>query len=460
MKPKTPRARRAPSPKDWTEEAASWVPIAELEPWDRNPKKNSHKIGEAVASLRTFGFGSAMVRDVDRKWLVGGNARLKGMSKILKEDPNLDGKSGKNPKLAKLNARLRASLRGPTVRHLPVRWMKFESEAHAEAYALRDNNQIGELDLDATVDMIARTSAAGIEVASLGFSEDILKELDKASSLRGGAAIEEDDDPAPNASDDLALKWGTAIGQLWEVGPHRLLCGNATSRDDVGRLFEGSARARLMNTDPPYGIAVAGLKDGMKGFTKMAADGELENDTLDGAHLQVFIESAIRAGVPNMTPDAAFYLWHPMLTQGTFFAAAAAADILIHRQIIWVKPSLVLTRSGMYHWKHELCFFGWVRGHKPPWFGEKDQTSVWHVGRDSDAGMHPTQKPIELFVRPILNHTQPDDVVYEPFSGSGSQLLAAHRTGRRCLAMDIDPRYVAVALERMRQAGVEPRLVS
>jgi DNA modification methylase len=139
-----------------------------------------------------------------------------------------------------------------------------------------------------------------------------------------------------------------------------------------------------------------------------------------------------------------------MLTQGTFFAAAAAADILIHRQIIWVKPHMVLTRSGMYHWRHELCFYGWRRGNKPEWYGSKGQTSVWDdMAKESKAGRnHPTQKPVELFERPIGNHALPGEVIYEPFSGSGSQIIAAEKTDRECRAMEIDARYIDAAIIR------------
>jgi DNA modification methylase len=239
----------------------------------------------------------------------------------------------------------------------------------------------------------------------------------------------------------------TKPGDLWLLGDHRLLCGDSTKAEDVARLMAGQ-KAFVMNTDPPYGVDYGKTKRGMPGFVYQ--DTDIVNDTLtEGAELQAFLEAAIRTAVPHLTKTCAFYLWHPMLTQGTFFAAAAAAaDILIHRQIIWVKPGFVLTRSGMYHWKHELCFYGWVRGHAPPWYGEKNQTSVIEAGRDNDAGQHPTQKPVALFEFPILNHTRKGQLVYEPFSGSGSQIIAGERLGRPVRAMEIEPRWADVAVSR------------
>jgi DNA modification methylase len=241
-------------------------------------------------------------------------------------------------------------------------------------------------------------------------------------------------------------------GDLFNLGSHLLLCGDSTKPEDVARVMDGN-RACLMNTDPPYGIDYVQLKKGIPGFTIGGGGADIANDDkTDGPALQAFLELMIRTAVPHLSTTCAFYFWHPMLTQGTFFAAAAAAaDILIHRQIIWVKPGFVLTRSGQYHWKHELCFYGWVKGHPCPWYGPKNQTSVWECGRDDDAGQHPTQKPVELFRRPIQNHCKPGAVIYEPFSGSGSQLIAAQQLDVSCRAIELSPRYVQVAIDRWEQ---------
>ena len=232
---------------------------------------------------------------------------------------------------------------------------------------------------------------------------------------------------------------------------HRLLCGDSTAAVDVARLMNGET-AVLMNTDPPYGIAYV---SGAQSKGQASGHHEIQNDDLDGAKLQAFLEATIRTAAPHLAATAAFYLWHPMLTQGTFFAAAAAAaaaDILIHRQIIWCKPSLVFGR-GDYHWQHELAFYGWRRGNRPPFYGERNQTTLWLEGREGD-GAHPTQKPVGLFARPMLNHTKVDEICYEPFAGSGSQFVAGEQIGRRVFGMEIAPRYVAVILERLTGIGM------
>ena len=249
--------------------------------------------------------------------------------------------------------------------------------------------------------------------------------------------IVEDEVPEPPA-DPI-----TKPGDLWLLGEHRLLCGDSTKAEDVERLMAG-AKAALLQTDPPYGIAyVANAKS--KG--QAVSHEDIENDELDGAKLQEFLELTITAVLPHLTDNCAFYLWHPMLTQGTFFAAAAAAaDILIHRQIIWCKPSLVFGR-GDYHWQHELCFYGWRKGFRPDFYGERNQTTLWHVGRETSKE-HPTAKPVALWEPPFRNHTRKGDVVYEPFSGSGSQLIAAEQLGRKCYGMEISPAYCDVIVKR------------
>lgn len=238
-------------------------------------------------------------------------------------------------------------------------------------------------------------------------------------------------------------------GQIWQLGGHRLACGDCRDAVLLARLFHND-RAVLMNTDPPYGVDYGDVADSRSRGRKNGKRDtrSILNDDLDGAALQEFLEASIRAALPFLSEKPAFYLWHPMLTQGTFFAAAAAAaaDIHIHRQIIWVKPSLILGR-GDYHWRHELCFYGWIRDRRAPWYAGRDQDTVWQVGRESGEG-HPTQKPVELFIRPLRNHTRIGEICFEPFAGSGSQLIAAEQMERRCFAVEMEPRYCDVIVER------------
>lgn len=248
----------------------------------------------------------------------------------------------------------------------------------------------------------------------------------------------------------------TKPGDLWLLGRHRVLCGDSTKAEDVGRLMNGS-RAMLMNTDPPYGVSYANDDRPNPGVAKpRVAKPRVANDGLADDELQSFLESCFRAAVDiALEPNAAWYMWHAHLTQGYFAAAAAAANVVLHRQIIWVKPVLLLGR-GQYHWKHEPCFMGWVKGKQPPDYGEgngeRTQTTIWEIGSVSQAERkefnHATPKPVGLFSIPLVKHTKPGEICYEPFSGSGPQLIAAEQLNRTCYGMEISPQYCDVIVKR------------
>ena len=327
-----------------------------------------------------------------------------------------------------------------------------ESREKALNIALNNPSAQGEYEFSKLADLLQEIDTGEFDIEALtAFPEDELKRI-----AEWVPPLEKDETEAVPEPPENPV---SQTGDLWQMGKHRLLCGDSTKAEDVVR-FMGDERARLMNTDPPYGInygdiansraSAADVRKGGDGKNYATHDDkEIENDDLDGGALQDFLERCIRAALPCLIENPAFYLWHPMLTQGTFFAAAAAAaaaDILIHRQIIWVKPSLIMGR-GDYHWRHELCFYGWIRGKRCAWLKGRDQDTVWEVGRENDK-IHPTQKPVKLFEIPMENHTQQGDVVYEPFSGSGSQIIAAEKLGRRCYAIEIAEKYCDVSIRR------------
>jgi DNA modification methylase len=284
--------------------------------------------------------------------------------------------------------------------------------------------------------------------------------------------VEDAPEPQTDRAEELREQWGVERGQLWVIEgkqTHRLLCGDATDLRDVQRLM-GSERAGLMNTDPPYGVAYANNERPNPGVAKpRVAKPRVANDILQDDDLQVFLEAAFGvASEGALKINAAWYLWHAHLTQGFFAAAAAAtAQVVLHRQIIWVKPVLLLGR-GQYHQKHEPCFMGWVKGNRPPDYGkgngERTQTTVWQIESVSHKERreynHSTPKPCELFRVPIVKHLRQNELCYDPFAGSGPQLVAAEQLGRVCHAIDIEPKYVAVCIQRMADMGCEPRLDS
>lgn len=408
--------------------------LSALAPDPRNPRKMTDEARAGLGvSLEEFGDLSGIVFNDRTGQIVGAHQRLERLRAAGAIEVVRDGSEG-------------YVLHPKTGERFHVRFVDWDETKQRMANLVANNPHIaGDFTEDAVAQLKELEDVEGFAELELGALEaDLAAELGIDDEETGGNS---DPDEVPDKPAEPLSK----RGDLWLLGEHRLMCGDSTSETDVARLMNGE-RAGLMNTDPPYGIDYSKLKDGIpwSGFKNHQEQwGDIQNDTLtSGPELQKFLEQMIRTAVVHLKDDCAFYFWHPMLTQGTFFAAAAAADILIHRQIVWKKPGFVLTRSGQYHWAHELCFYGWVHGKPCPWYGEKNQTSVWELGRDGDAGQHPTQKPVELFKIPMLNHTHSGDVVYEPFSGSGSQLIAAEQLGRRCYAMELEPKYVDVAVAR------------
>lgn len=414
-----------------TTERIEMVPLGELAAWPRNPK--THDVAALSRSVDRFGFVSPLIVDERTRRLVAGHGRLDAL-KALRD-------AGKEPP-ARVQRREDGEWLVPVVRGIA-----FNSDAEAEAYVLADNrlSEIGGWDGELLGTIIEDLPDDLAEIA--GFDEDFVPPEPEVVEPEP----KEIDDPGAVEPKQEAV---ARLGDVWVLGEHRLMCGDSTDGGAVAVLMDGQ-KAKLLATDPPYGVDYSKTKDGIprSGFSNhQELWGDIENDGLTGAELQPFLESVFRAALPHLD-RAAWYLWHAHLTQGFFAAAAAAAaNVILHRQIIWKKPGFVLTRSGMYHWSHEPAFYGWVKGEQPEWYGPKNQSSVWEVGRDTDRGYHPTQKPIELFEIPMRNHTRVGDVCYEPFSGSGSQLIAGEHLSRRVFAMEIEPRYVDAAIRRWQKA--------
>lgn len=233
-------------------------------------------------------------------------------------------------------------------------------------------------------------------------------------------------------------------GDLWLLGKHRLLCGDATSADDVACLLDGAVPF-IMVTDPPYGV-------------------EYDADWRDSARRQELGSAATAANVANdsrcdwsdayrLFPGAVAYVWHSALHAVEFHKSLSSVGFVVRSNIIWRKQALVLSR-GHYHWIHEPAWYAVREGATAKWCGDRTQTTVWDIsgmcpyGRVEERFAHATQKPIECMARPIRNHGGIDDDVYDPFVGSGTTIVAAERLGRRCYAMEIDPVNVDLVLKR------------
>ena len=247
----------------------------------------------------------------------------------------------------------------------------------------------------------------------------------------------------PDAVPDVPAESYVKPGDLWLLGDHRLLCGDATSGEGVARLM-GGAEAECMWTDPPYGVDYVG---------KTADRLTLENDGAEGS--DVVIVGAFQAA--PLAPSARFYIAAPAGPRHiAFHAAVTGVGWRLHQELVWVKGSIVLGHSD-YHYAHEPILYGWVPGPGRPgrgrhegtkWYGDHSQSSILEYPKPAASRDHPTQKPVGLVAQCLANSSASGDIVYDAFAGSGSTLLAAEQLGRRCYAMEIDPKYAQVAIER------------
>ncbi len=273
----------------------------------------------------------------------------------------------------------------------------------------------------------------------------------------------------------------TKRGDLWILGEHRLLCGDSTNDQDVAKLMDGQ-KASLFATDPPYCVDYTGADrpTGGKDWSHVYHE-------VDIPDAKYFIKQFYLVGLKHIKEKTAMYLWHASKRRSMIEDICDELEILIHQQIIWVKPAPVMGFS-FFSWRHEPCLMMWIRGQKPLYKPkDKSISSVWKVnllrsgdptdpdyysdiwevdweGKKRNTGLqHPTVKPTEIFAIPMRVHTHPGDVCYEPFSGSGSQIIAGERLNRRVFAMEIEPVFCDVALKRWeeftgKKACLETRL--
>jgi DNA modification methylase len=251
----------------------------------------------------------------------------------------------------------------------------------------------------------------------------------------------DDEDDIPPIPDEPVSR----PGDLWVLGPHRLLCGDATSPSDVERLL-GDAQPHLMVTDPPYGVSYDPAWRNDAGASKTNRTGQVLND--DRSDWQE---------AWALFPGDVAYVWHGALHAATVAQSLEAVGFQVRAQIIWAKDRLVLSR-GDYHWQHEPCWYAVRKTGRGHWAGDRRQTTLWSIAnRDQDAEtVHGTQKPVECMRRPIVNNSRPGDVVYEPFMGSGTTLIAAETTKRSCYGLELDPTYVDVAIDRWQRFTGQP----
>ena len=260
---------------------------------------------------------------------------------------------------------------------------------------------------------------------------------------------------------ELCAKWGTAPGQAWQIGPHRLACGDCRDEGAVGRLWaNGGPKIRMVWTDPPYGVDYASKN----GYLNRADRGNriqvpIENDKLTAGETGFLFEAALSSAKIWALAGASVYATVPSGPLVVHFVQAfTAAGFAFRAQLIWVKQHFVIGMAD-YHHRYEPILYGWLPGAAHYFANDRSQDDVFEIDKPHVSDLHPTTKPVELIARMIRNSSREGELVYDPFCGSGSTLLAAHQLGRIGYAVEIDPGYVAVTLERMSALGLKPELI-
>jgi DNA modification methylase len=236
-------------------------------------------------------------------------------------------------------------------------------------------------------------------------------------------------------------------GELYRLGEHRLLCGDATDPADVRRVFGDATACDLIWTDPPYGVAYQTKLSREEAVARHRRTDGLEVINDQPEDIPALLRAAF--GHAPLKPGGSFYVASPSSADvlPAFYAALAGSGMAVRQQLIWVKDFFVMGRHD-YHYRHEPVLYGWKEGAAHTFHGGRDQDTVWEIPRPRRSESHPTMKPVELVIRALTYSSQTGDLVYEPFAGSGTTIIAAEQTGRRCVALEIDPHYAQVAIER------------
>ena len=376
------------------------VPIDKLVPYARNARTHSkEQITQLRASLREFGFVSPAVIDSRYNILVG-----HGRVQAAREE-------------------------GYTT--VPCVFAENLTDAQKRAYILADN----QLALGAGWDEemlsveLSDLQDESFDISLLGFDSD---ELEKLMNDDSGKNVEDDDF---NLSAALEKASFVERGDIWTVGKHHLMCGDATSADDVNTLM-GNKRANLIVTDPPYGVSFK-TSDGLT----------IENDSLKGGEFYNFLLSSFKNMADHLEKGGAAYVFHADTEGLNFRKAFIDAGFHLAGVCIWVKNSLVLGRSD-YQWQHEPILYGFLQNGKHPWYADRKQTTIWNYDKPKRNKDHPTSKPLDLLGYPIQNSSQENAVILDTFGGSGSTLMACEKLNRICYMMELDPKYASVILRR------------
>ena len=372
------------------------VPVAKLVPYQNNARTHSkEQINKLRASIREFGFVNPVI--IDREYnVIAGHGRI-------------------------------AAAREEGITEVPCVFVDHLTEAQKKAYILADNRMA--LDAGWDEDLLRVELEAleemGYDLGLTGFDDKELAALFPAEEAK------EDDF---NVEAELQKPTFTKTGDVWTLGRHRLVCGDATD-PTVYSILMGNTKANLVITDPPYNVNYEG------------SAGKIKNDNMADEKFYEFLLAAFKNMESVMAPDASIYVFHADTEGLNFRRAFADAGFYLSGCCIWKKQSLVLGRSP-YQWQHEPVLYGWKKNGKHKWYTGRKETTIWEFDKPKKNGDHPTMKPIPLLAYPIGNSSMTNAIVLDPFGGSGSTLIACEQTNRICHTIELDEKFCDVIVNR------------
>lgn len=376
------------------------VDVDKLIPYVNNARTHSkEQINKLRASIREFGFINPVIIDRDYN-VIAGHGRI-----LASQEEGID--------------------------KVPCVFVDYLTDAQKKAYIIADNRMALDADWDEELLKIEIESLKDedFDLSFTGFDESELLDLFGDDSK---GKVEDDNFDLSSALEKASF---VEKGDVWTVGKHRLMCGDATSKEDV-QILMGDTKGNLILTDPPYGVSF-----------KSSSGLTIENDSMKNDEFYNFLLSAFKNMADHLEKGGSAYVFHADTEGLNFRKAFVDSGFHLAGCCIWVKNSLVLGRSD-YQWQHEPVLYGFMQNGKHRWYSDRKQTTIWNFDKPKKNSNHPTSKPLDLLSYPIGNSTQENAVVIDTFGGSGSTLMACEKMNRICYTMELDEKYASVILRR------------
>jgi site-specific DNA-methyltransferase (adenine-specific) len=367
--------------------------ITDLKPYEKNPRMNDNAVPYVANSIKEFGFKVPIIID-KKNVIVAGHTRYKAAQQLGLETVPCIIADDLTPKQIK-------------------------------AFRLADNKTAEKAEWETEFLSDELKELLDVDMGAFGF-EDVLDDLEEELEAQ-------EDDYEMELPEDPRAK----TGQIWQLGKHRLMCGDSTKKTDVLQLV-GGCKMDILITDPPYNVSYEGkTKDNLK----------IQNDNLNSEDFRTFLRDAFKNADDVMREGAAFYIWYASSEAINFESACNDAGWKIRQNLIWEKNTFALGRQD-YQWNHEPCLYGWKDGAAHTWMSDRKQTTILKFNQPIRNDIHPTMKPIPLFDYQIKNSTRSGDKVLDLFGGSGTTIMACEQNGRTAYVMEYDPKYADAIIDR------------